>query len=118
MVNTLKSLLQAKNNEIELNKLTTERALDKEKEKIKKLLKEMKRLKQNQRQRIAISREARPSSSITVPESITSNTGINEDDPNNDINCDTECSTEYTSCDDISSEDRDNANDFNNDSND
>jgi chromosome segregation ATPase len=111
MVETLKSLLQSKNNETELLKQNMENALDKEKGKIKKLLKEIKRLKQT-----ANSRETRPSSSTTVPELAISNTGMNEDDPNNDFNYDTECDTEYTSCDDISSEDRDNANDLNYDS--
>jgi hypothetical protein len=46
MVDTLKSLLQSKNNEIDSNKLIMEHALDKEKKKIKKLQKEIKRLKQ------------------------------------------------------------------------
>jgi chromosome segregation ATPase len=119
MVDTLKSLLQAKNNEIELNNLKMEHALDKEKEKNKKLLKEIKRLKQT-----ANSRETRPSSSATVPESTTSsnttvpapttsNTGTNEDDPNNDFNYDSECGTEYSSSDDTSSEDENHANDLN-----
>jgi hypothetical protein len=90
--------------------------------KTKKLQKENKRLKQN-----ANSRETRPSSSTTVPESTTSssttvpepttsNTDINEDDPNNDFNYDTECGTEYSSSDDTSSEDGDRANDLNYDS--
>jgi hypothetical protein len=39
MVDTLKSLLQAKNSEIELNNLKMENALDKEKEKNKKTAK-------------------------------------------------------------------------------
>jgi hypothetical protein len=111
MVDTLKSLLQAKNSEIELNNLKMEHALDKEKEKIKKLLKEIKRLKQHQQ--ASSSRETRPSSSTTVPEATTSNTRTNEDDPNNDFNYDTECGTEYSSSDDTSSEDGDHTNDLN-----
>jgi chromosome segregation ATPase len=111
MVDTLKSLLQSKNSEIELNSLKMEHALDKEKEKIKKLLKEIKRLKQT-----ASSRETSPSNTTTVPEATTSNTRTNEDDPNNDFNYDTECGTEYSSSDDTSSEDGDHANDLNYDS--
>jgi chromosome segregation ATPase len=114
MVDTLKSLLQSKNNEIELNNLKTENALDKEKGKIKKLQKEIKRLKQHQQ--AVNSRETRPSSSTTVPETTNSNTGINEDDPNNDFSYDTECGTEYSSSDDTSSEDGDRVNDLNYDS--
>jgi chromosome segregation ATPase len=125
MVDTLKSLLQAKNSEIELNNLKMENALDKEKGKIKKLLKEIKRLKQHQQ--ASSSRETRPSSSATVPKATTSsnttvpeptasNTGTNEDDPNNDFNYDTESSTENSSSDDTSSEDGDHANDLNYDS--
>jgi chromosome segregation ATPase len=114
MVDTLKSLLQAKNSEIELNNLKMEHALDKEKEKIKKLLKENKRLKQHQQ--ASSSRETRPSSNTTVPEPTTSNTGTNEDDPNNDFNYDSECGTEYSRSDDTSSEDDDHANDLNYDS--
>jgi hypothetical protein len=114
MVDTLKSLLQSKNNEVEFNNLKTENALDKEKEKIKKLQKEIKRLKQHQQ--AVNSRETRPSSSTTVPEPTTSNTGTNEDDPNNDFNYDTECDTEYSSSDDTSSEDEDHANALNYDS--
>jgi chromosome segregation ATPase len=110
MVDTLKSLLQAKNNEIELNNLKMEHALDKEKGKIKKLQKEIKRLKQT-----ANSRETRPSSSATVPEPTASNTGTNEDDPNNDFNYDTASSTGHSS-DAASSEDGDHANDLNYDS--
>jgi chromosome segregation ATPase len=110
MVDTLKSLLQAKNSEIELNNLKMEHALDKEKEKTKKLLKENKRLKQT-----ANSRETRPSSSTTVPEATASNTGTNEDDPNNDFNYDTASSTGHSN-DDTSSEDEDHANDLNYDS--
>jgi chromosome segregation ATPase len=116
MVDTLKSLLQSKNNGIELNNLKMEHALDKEKGKVKKLLKEIKRLKQQQQQQqqqTLSSRETRPSSSTTVPEPTASNTGINEDDPNNDFNYDTECGTEHSSNDDTSSEDGDNANDLN-----
>jgi chromosome segregation ATPase len=111
MVDTLKSLLQAKNNEIELNNLKMEHALDKENEKIKKLQKENKRLKQT-----ANSRETRPSSSTTVPKSTASNTGTNEEDPNNDFNYDSECGTEYSSSDGTSSEDGDRVNDLNYDS--
>jgi hypothetical protein len=114
MVDTLKSLLQSKNNEIELNNLKMENALDKEKGKNKKLLKEIKRLKQHQQ--AVNSREIRPSSSTTVPEATTSNTRTNEDDPNNDFNYDTECGTEYSSSDGTSSEDGDHANDLNYDS--
>jgi hypothetical protein len=112
MVDTLKSLLQSKNNEIELNNLKMEHALDKEKGKIKKLLKENKRLKQT-----ANSRETRPSSNTTVPEATSSNTRTNEDNPNNDFNYDTECGNEYSSSDDTSSEDGDHANDLNYNSN-
>jgi chromosome segregation ATPase len=114
MVDTLKSLLQSKNNEIEFNNLKMENALDKEKEKIKKLQKENKRLKQHQQ--ASSSRETRPSSSATVPEATSSNTRTNEDDPNNDFNYDTECGTEYSSSDDTSSEDGDRVNDLNYDS--
>jgi hypothetical protein len=124
MVDTLKSLLQAKNNEIELSNLKMENALDKEKEKNKKLLKEIKRLKQHQQ--ASSSRETRPSSSATVPEAAvssnaavpeatTSNTRTNEDDPNNDFNYDTASSTGHSS-DAASSEDGDHANDLNYDS--
>jgi chromosome segregation ATPase len=125
MVDTLKSLLQAKNSEIELNNLKMENALDKEKGKNQKLQKEIKRLKQHQQ--TSSSRETRPSSSATVPElttssnttvpePTTSNTGINEDDPNNDFNYDTECGTENSSSDGTSSEDGDHTNDLNYDS--
>jgi hypothetical protein len=124
MVDTLKSLLQSKNSEIELNNLKMENALDKEKEKNKKLLREIKRLKQHQQP--SSSRETRPSSSTTVPEATTSsdtavpestasNTGTNEDDPNNDFNYDTPSSTGHSS-DDTSSEDGDHVNDLNYDS--
>jgi hypothetical protein len=126
VVYTLKSPLQAKNNEIEMNNLKMENALNKEKEKNKKLQKENKLLKQQQQQTVS-SRGARPSSSTTlpevnvssnatVPESTTSNTDTNEDDPNNDFNYDTECGAEYSSSDDTSSEDGDHANDLNYDS--
>jgi hypothetical protein len=129
MVETLKSLLQSKNNETELLKQNMEHALDKEKRKSKKLQKENKMLKQNQHQQTVNSRETRPSSSTTIPESTTSsnktvpettasNTGTNEDDPNNDINYDTECGAEYSSSDDTSSESGNNANDLNYDSDD
>jgi hypothetical protein len=111
MVDTLKSLLQSKKNEIELNNLKMENALDKEKGKVKKLLKEIKKLKQQQ---TVSSWEARPSSSTTVPESTASNIGTNEDDPNNDFNYDTECGAKNSNTDDTSSED--NANDLNYDS--
>jgi chromosome segregation ATPase len=110
MVDTLKSLLEAKTSETELLKQNMEHVLDKEKGKNKKLLKEIKRLKQT-----ANSRETRPSSSTTVPEPTTSNTGINEDDPNNDFNYDTASSTGHSS-DAASSEDGDHANDLNYDS--
>jgi hypothetical protein len=115
MVDTLKILLQVKNSEIELNNLKMEHALDKEKEKNKKLQKEIKRLKQQQQQQTVNSRETRPPSTTTVPEAITSNTGTNEDDPNNDFNYDTESSTGHSS-DAASSEDGDHANDLNYDS--
>jgi chromosome segregation ATPase len=111
MVDTLKSLLEAKTSETELLKQKMENALDKEKGKIKKLLKEIKRLKQHQQ--ASSSRETRPSNYTTVPEPTTSNTGTNEDDPNNDFNYDTECGTENSSSDDTSSEDGDYANDLN-----
>jgi hypothetical protein len=120
MVDTLKNLLQAKNSEIELNNLKMENALDKEKGKNKKLIKEIKRLKQYQHQhdhqQAFNSRETRPSNYTTVPQSTTSNTGINEDDPSNDFNYDTECGTENSSSDNTSSEGGDNANDLNYDS--
>jgi hypothetical protein len=78
VVYTLKSPLQAKNNEIEMNNLKMENALNKEKEKNKKLQKEIKQLKQT-----ANSREASLSSNATV--SINSS---NDNDPKNDINDD------------------------------
>jgi hypothetical protein len=116
MVDTLKSLLQAKNNEIELNNLKMENALDKEKEKNKKLQKEIKRLKQQQQQQTISSLETRPSSSTTGPKNTASNFGTNEDDPNSDFNYDMECGTENSGSDDTSSEDGDHANDLNYDS--
>jgi chromosome segregation ATPase len=113
MVDTLKSLLQAKTCETELLKQNMEHTLDQEKEKNKKLLKEIKQLKQGQ---TVNSRQARPSSSTTVPEATALNTRSNEDDPNNDFNYDSECGAEYSSSDDTSSEDGDHANDLNYDS--
>jgi chromosome segregation ATPase len=113
MAETIRNLLKGKNNEIDLLKQNMEHALDKEKEKIKKLLKEIKQLKQNQHQQIVSFQEASSSSSTTVPEPSASNTGTNEDDTNNDFNYDTECGTEYSSSGDVSSEDGDHANDLN-----
>jgi chromosome segregation ATPase len=122
MVETLKSLLEAKTSETELLKQNMEHVLEKGKAKIKKLQKEIKRLERNQH--TMGSRKARPStvpesatsSNTAVPESAASNTGTNEDDPNNDINYDTESSTEHNSSNDSSSEDGNNINDFNYDS--
>jgi chromosome segregation ATPase len=111
MIDTLKNLLQAKTSQAELLKQNMEHVLDKEKERNKKLQKEIKRLKQT-----ANSREASPSSNVMVPEFTIPNTDADEDDPNNDFNFDTEYGTEYTSLYGTSSEDGDHANDLNYDS--
>jgi chromosome segregation ATPase len=78
MVETLKSLLQSKSNEIELNKLNAEHVLAKEKKKNKKLQKEIEMLKQ---------KTASSNGSMSGSADI-------KDDASNDINYNTEDSSE------------------------
>ncbi|KAI8880957.1 hypothetical protein K501DRAFT_275085 [Backusella circina FSU 941] len=112
MVETLKSLLEAKSNELELNKSNMKFVLDKEKKRNKKLQREIEMLKQQQKQYSQPSIATSSSNTAVSGDNILSiNTNGDDDDVNNDINYDTECGTE-DSIDD-SSEDGSNDDDIN-----
>ncbi|KAI8880719.1 hypothetical protein K501DRAFT_275329 [Backusella circina FSU 941] len=109
MVETLKSLLQAKSNELELNKSNMKLVLDKEIKRNKKLQKEIEMLKQQQKQHSQSSMAISPNSAAVSGDNILYTNTNGNDDANNDINYDTECGTEDST--DDSSEDGSDDND-------